>query len=194
MLAKKLQKYDVILASQSPRRQQLLSELQFPFRIEVNPVDEVYSSKLIEHEITNYLAKLKAEPFQNQLRENTLVITSDTIVWHKNKALGKPRDKNDAFNMLKDLSNSTHKVFSSVCYTTLSKQLVDWDYTKVTFKELTDEEIWYYIKTFKPFDKAGAYGIQDWIGQIGITKMNGSYFNVMGLPIYLVYKTLNENF
>ncbi|MGV6831706.1 MAG: Maf family nucleotide pyrophosphatase [bacterium] len=194
MLKEKLQKYDVILASQSPRRQQLLSELQFSFRIEVNPVDEVYSSKLIEHEITNYLAKLKAEPFQNQLRENALVITSDTIVWHKNKALGKPEDENDAFNMLKGLSNSTHKVFSSVCYTTLCKQLVDWDCTEVTFKELTDEEIWYYIKTFKPFDKAGAYGIQDWIGQIGITKMNGSYFNVMGLPIHLVYKTLNENF
>lgn len=191
MLKEKLKCHNIILASQSPRRQAFFKELDVDFEIRLKPVKEEYPPRLTHFEISNYLAQLKALPFKNELQPKDILITSDTIVWHKNKALGKPRDENEAFAILKSLSNATHEVITSVCFTTTNYEKTLHNITKVTFKELSDEEIEYYIKTFKPYDKAGAYGIQDWIGQIGVTKIEGSYFNVMGLPVHLVYKTLN---
>lgn len=191
MLNNKLKNYNLILASGSPRRQDFFKNLGLDFKIQLKPVKEEYPPRLTHFEISNYLAQLKALPFKTELQENDILITSDTIVWHNNTALGKPRDKNEAFSMLKSLSNQTHEVITSVCFTTKTFEKTLHNITKVSFKALTDEEILYYIDTYKPFDKAGAYGIQEWIGQIGVTKIDGSYFNVMGLPVHLVYKTLN---
>lgn len=191
MLKEKLKQHNIILASQSPRRQAFFRELGLDFEIRLKPVKEEYPPRLTHFEISNYLAQLKALPLKDELQPNDILITSDTIVWHKNKALGKPRDKNESFSILKSLSDATHEVITSVCFTTTDYEKTLHSITKVTFKELSDEEIEYYINTFKPYDKAGAYGIQDWIGQIGVTKIEGSYFNVMGLPVHLVYKTLN---
>lgn len=191
MLNEKLKNHHIILASGSPRRQEFFKNLGLDFEIILKPVKEEYPPRLTHFEISNYLAQLKALPFKNELENEDILITSDTIVWHHNKALGKPRDKNEAFSILKSLSNATHEVITSVCFTTKTFEKTLHAITKVTFKELTDNEIEYYINTCKPFDKAGAYGIQEWIGQIGVTKLEGSYFNVMGLPIHLVYKTLN---
>jgi septum formation protein len=129
-------------------------------------------------------------PFVEELKPNDILITSDTIVWFEDKALGKPKDNNDAFEMLKTLSGHTHEVITSVCFKSIASQKTINSITKVTFKELSDAEIWYYIHNFKVLDKAGAYGIQDWIGQIGVTKIEGSYFNVMGFPMDKIYKTL----
>ena len=191
MLNEKLKNFNIILASGSPRRQEFFKNLDLNFKIQVKSVKEEYPPRLTHFEISNYLAQLKALPFKKELSHNDILITSDTIVWHNNKALGKPRDADEAFSILKSLSGVTHEVITSVCFTTPSFEKTLHNITKVTFKALSDEEINYYIKTYKPFDKAGAYGIQEWIGQIGVTKIEGSYFNVMGLPIHLVYKTLN---
>lgn len=192
MLNEKLKNHHIILASGSPRRQEFFRNLNLDFEIRLKPVKEEYPNRLTHFEISNYLAQLKALPFKEELKPNDILITSDTIVWHNNKALGKPHDENEAFSILKSLSNETHEVITSVCFTTHTFEKTLHSITKVAFKSLTDEEIKYYIKTAKPFDKAGAYGIQDWIGQIGVTKLEGSYFNVMGLPTHLVYKTLND--
>ncbi|GAA3584225.1 Maf-like protein [Snuella lapsa] len=192
MLSEKLKQHHIILASGSPRRQDFFKTLGLDFEIRLKPVKEEYPPRLTHFEISNYLAQLKALPFKSELKPNDILITSDTIVWHNNKALGKPLDETDAFNIIKLISNTTHEVITSVCFTTKAYQKTLYGNTKVTFKDLTDEEILYYIKTYKPFDKAGAYGIQEWIGQIGVTKIEGSYFNVMGLPTHLVYKTLNK--
>ena len=192
MLSEKLKDFNIILASGSPRRQQFFRELGLNFEVRLKPVVEDYPNRLTHFEISDYLAQLKALPFKAELKGNDILITSDTIVWHKNKALGKPKDEVDAFSILKSLSNATHEVITSVCFTTTNYEKTLNDVTKVTFKDFTNEEIEYYIDTCKPFDKAGAYGIQEWIGQIGVTKMEGSYFNVMGMPTHLVYKTLNS--
>lgn len=192
MLNEKLKNHHIILASGSPRRQEFFKNLGLDFEIRLKPIKEEYPLRLTHFEISNYLAQLKAIPFKAELKANDILITSDTIVWHHNKALGKPRDKNEAFQIIKSLSNSTHEVITSVCFTSVNFEKTLYDITKVTFKNLTDEEIWYYINTSKPFDKAGAYGIQEWIGQIGVNKIEGSYFNVMGLPTHIVYKTLND--
>jgi septum formation protein len=191
MLSEAIKKHNIILASGSPRRQQFFKDLGLDFEIRLKPVKEEYPFRLKHFEISDYLAQLKALPFKEELKKKDILITSDTIVWHQNKALGKPLDAQDAFAMLKSLSNTTHEVITSVCFTTTTYEKTLNDITKVTFKELTDAEIGYYIEHFKPFDKAGAYGIQEWIGQIGVTKMEGSYFNVMGMPTHLVYKALN---
>ena len=191
MLNEKLKNHRLILASGSPRRQEFFKNLGLDFEIQLKPVKEEYPPRLVHFEISNYLAQLKALPFKEALQENEILITSDTIVWHNETALGKPRDENEAFSILKSLSGATHEVITSVCFTTPSFEKTLHNITKVTFKDLSDEEILYYINTFKPYDKAGAYGIQEWIGQIGVTKIEGSYFNVMGLPVHLVYKTLN---
>lgn len=191
MLNEKLKRHHIILASGSPRRQEFFKSLGLDFEIRLKPIKEEYPTRLTHFEISNYLAQLKALPFKEELNSNDILITSDTIVWHNNKALGKPRDTTDAFNIIKSLSNATHEVITSICFTTTSFEKTLHAITKVTFKELTDEEILYYVNTFKPLDKAGAYGIQEWIGKIGVTKLEGSYFNVMGLPTHLVYKTLN---
>jgi septum formation protein len=191
MLNDKLKDYNIILASASPRRQAFLKSMNIDFKVRLQPVDEVYPNTLKGSEITDYLAKLKAEPFKNQLKDKDILITSDTIVWLDDKPVEKPKDKNDAFRMIKSLSNKTHEVMTSICFTQTTQQKVVNTITKVTFKALTDDEIWYYINTYKPLDKAGAYGIQEWIGAIAITNIEGSYNNVVGLPTHLLYETLN---
>lgn len=189
MLKEKLLNYNIILASGSPRRQQFFKDLDIPFTIQLKEIEEIYPVTLKGAEITDYLADLKAQPFES-LNNNDLLITSDTIVWLKDKALGKPKDAEEAFAMLRKLSGKQHQVFTSVSIKNLNFQIIINDTTEVYFKELTDEEISYYIKTCKPFDKAGAYGIQEWIGFIGIDRLEGSYFNVMGLPVHKLYKEL----
>lgn len=189
MLKEKLKDYNIILASGSPRRQQFFKDLDIDFTIILKSVDEVYPKELKETEITDFLADLKSKAFTN-LSDKDILITSDTIVWLNNKALGKPKDDEEAFNMLSALSGKTHKVITSISIKTNRFQKMINDVNKVSFKQLSDEEIEYYIKNYKPFDKAGAYGIQEWIGFIGIDKIEGSYFNVVGLPVHKLYKTL----
>ncbi len=191
MLREKLKDYNIILASGSPRRQAFFKELDLNFTIQVKEVEEIYSSELKHSKITDYLSQLKASVFNN-LTQNDVLITSDTIVWKDEKALGKPKDFEDAKQMLQNLSDKMHEVITSVCFTSKVFQITINDVTKVWFKKLSDEEIDYYLKNYKPFDKAGSYGIQEWIGYIGIEKIEGCYFNVMGLPTRLVYKTLTE--
>ena len=190
MLKNKLQKYKLILASGSPRRQQFFKDLDLDFEIRLKEIEEIYPSELKAEKITNYLAELKAKAFEGELKENEILITSDTIVWFNDKALGKPKDVQDAFTILKSLSNATHEVITSVCFKTVDNTSVLYEITKVTFNELNDEAIWYYIENYKPFDKAGAYGIQEWIGFVGVSKIEGSYANVMGMPTDKVYEYL----
>ena len=189
MLREKLKDYNVILASGSPRRQQFFKDLNIDFTIQLKEVDEVYSKGLKGSEITDFLADLKSKAFTN-LSENDLLITSDTIVWLADKALGKPKDAADAFSMLRILSGKKHEVITSISLKSKFFQKVINDTTVVSFNDITDEEINYYIKNYKPFDKAGAYGIQEWIGFIGINSIEGSYFNVVGLPVHKLYKEL----
>lgn len=191
MLKEKLKNYNIILASGSPRRQAFFKDLDVDYSIQVKEVDEKYNSGLNREEITDFLSQLKASVFKS-LETNEILITSDTIVWKENSALGKPKDSREAKEMLNSLSGKFHEVITSVCFTSKEFQITVNDTTKVWFKTLTEEEIDYYIKTYKPFDKAGSYGIQEWIGYIGIEKIEGCYFNVMGLPTRLVYKTLTE--
>ena len=192
MLKNTLDKYSIILASGSPRRQQFLKDLRIPYSVKLFDVEEIYDENLKREEITNYLAELKSQPFDAILKKNELVITSDTIVWFDNKALGKPKNYNDAFQMLKNLSGNSHEVITSVCFKTTEGTKLISDTTKVYFKEITDEEINFYLENFKPFDKAGSYGIQEWIGYIGVEKIEGSYFNVMGLPVNKLYDFLKN--
>jgi septum formation protein len=192
MLKNKLHNYSLILASGSPRRQQFFKDLDLDFEIRLKEIEEIYPPELKAEEITNYLAELKANAFEGELKANEILITSDTIVWHNNKALGKPKDKQDAFTILKSLSNATHEVITSVCFKTNNNSKLLHEITKVTFNEISDEAIRYYIENYKPFDKAGAYGIQEWIGFIGVSKIEGSYANVMGMPTDKVYEYLNN--
>lgn len=189
MLKEKLKDYNVILASGSPRRQQFFKDLQIDFSINVKSIDENYPDYLKKSEITDFLADLKSKAYTN-LSDNDLLITSDTIVWLNNKALGKPKDYKEAFDMLKCLSGVSHEVITSISIKSNTFQKIINDTTKVFFKEISEKEIEYYIKNFKPFDKAGAYGIQEWIGYIAIEKIEGSYFNVVGLPVHKLYKEL----
>lgn len=191
MLKDKLKNFNIILASASPRRHAFFKTMDLDFEIRLQPIEEVYPKELKSSEITDYLSKLKAAPFIKNLKRNDILITSDTIVWLNGEPLEKPTDEADAFKMIKSLSNTTHQVVTSICFTQKSAQKVVNTITKVTFKHLTDDEIWYYVKTYKPLDKAGAYGIQEWIGAIGITNVEGSYNNVVGLPTHLLYETLN---
>ncbi|MDJ0646342.1 MAG: Maf-like protein [Flavobacteriaceae bacterium] len=192
MLNKKLEKYNVILASGSPRRHQFLKDLKIDFTISQKDIDEVYPNYLHGSEITDYLAELKADAFMDELGEDDLLITADTIVRHHGKILGKPKDKNDAVRMLKSLSGSIHEVISSISLTTKKKRKTIHDTTLVSFKELSDEEIEYYIENYEPYDKAGSYGIQEWLGFIAIDKLEGSYFNVMGFPVHKFYKEIMD--
>ena len=192
MLNDTLKKYKIILASGSPRRQQFFKEMNLDFEIRLKEIEETYPDTLQGVEITNYLAILKSQAFEGELEPNAILITSDTIVWLDGKALGKPKDYDDAVQILKSLSNTTHEVITSVCFKTINKTETLFDVTKVTFNTLTENEIRYYLDNYKPFDKAGAYGIQDWIGLIGISKIEGSYTNVVGLPTHLVYDYLNK--
>ncbi|MFV0531519.1 MAG: Maf family nucleotide pyrophosphatase [Flavobacteriales bacterium] len=191
MLQQKLYDWNIVLASQSPRRQQLLKELGIDFKTQIKSVKEDYPSHLKREEITHYLAKLKASVFIN-LNKKELIITSDTIVWFRNKPLEKPKDKEQAIKMLEELSGKKHEVITSVCLTSLGKQIIEFETTQVFFKKFSSDEIIFYVNQFSPFDKAGAYGIQDWLGYIGVEKIEGSYTNVMGLPTHLLYKMLNQ--
>ncbi|RXR18409.1 septum formation protein Maf [Flavobacterium amnicola] len=190
MLRNKLKNTKIILASGSPRRQQFFKEFGFDFEIRLKEIEEIYPENLQHLEITDFLAELKAAAFDNELQDNELLITSDTLVWHNNQALGKPKDYEDAFQMLKSLANATHEVIGSVCFKTATKTEIINDVTKVTFGDLSDEAIHFYLENYQPFDKAGSYGIQDWIGLIGISKIEGSYTNVVGLPTEKVYQYL----
>lgn len=192
MLNEQLSSKNIILASGSPRRQQFLKDLEINFTIRLKPVDEIYDPALKEAEITDFLAKLKAAPFQGTLNDEDILVTSDTIVWSNGEALGKPTDAQNAYDIIKSLSGKTHSVISSVCLTSTKKQHVFSDITLVSIKELSDEEIYYYIQNFNPFDKAGAYGIQEWFGYIAVEKIEGSFFNVMGFPIHKFYKEILE--
>ena len=191
MLKEKLKNYNIILASGSPRRQQFFKDLDLDFSIDVRKIEETYPQHLKGAEITDFLAELKSEAFTD-LAENDILITSDTIVWLKDKALGKPKNYKEAFSMLSDLSGNSHEVITSVCISNKNFKKILNDTTTVYFNELTEDEIDYYIKNYKPFDKAGAYGIQEWIGFTNIKKIEGSYFNVVGLPVHKLYKTLME--
>lgn len=192
MLRNKLKNYKIILASGSPRRQQFFKDLDLDFEIRLKEIEEIFPPELQREEITNYLAELKAAAFEGELNNNEILVTSDTIVWHNEKAVGKPKNAQDAFAILKSLSNATHEVITSVCFKSNQKTEVLYEITKVTFNELSDEAIAYYIENYKPFDKAGAYGIQEWIGFIGVSKIEGSYANVIGLPVDKVYQYLTN--
>lgn len=184
-------KYQVILASQSPRRQQLIKEILPEFKIEVREIDEIYPDHLKNEEIAMYLSKLKSDAFDD-LMEDQLVITADTIVCLNDQVLGKPVDESHAYKMLTELSGNTHTVYSGVTIKTVDKIITFYDATHVTFYPLSSEEIWNYIKTCQPMDKAGAYGIQEWMGYVGIQKMEGEFYNVMGLPLHRVYRELRQ--
>ena len=190
MLVAHLKDKNLILASGSPRRKFFLEELGLKFEIRLKEVKDTWEEVDADQLPDNYLALLTAEPFEGELKKNDVLITADTIVWHENQAIGKPKDRNDAVNMLNKLSNSTHTVYSSVAITTDQTQRLINDKTKVKFKKLTHQEIEYYITNFKPFDKAGSYGIQEWLGYIGIENIEGSFFNVMGFPVQKFYEAL----
>lgn len=192
MLRNKLLDLKIILASASPRRQQFFKDLDVNFEIRIKDVDEVYPDHLQRQEITDYLAILKANAQKSDLIDSEILITSDTIVWLENEALGKPKDWQDAFEMLRKLSNKTHDVITSVCFCTAEKTTVINDITNVTFTELSDQMITYYLETYNPLDKAGAYGIQDWIGLVAVKSIIGSYTNVMGLPTEKVFDYLKN--
>ena len=187
-----LKDYHLILASQSPRRHQMLKELGLTFEIKTKEVEEIYPEGLEPEQIPVYLAELKAAAFESDIKNNDLVITADTIVCIDDWILGKPTDRAEAVKMLKTMSGRSHKVISGVCLMSKAKKVSFATTTNVHFKNLSDEEIDYYIDNYKPFDKAGAYGIQEWIGFIGIDGIEGSYFNVVGLPIQRLYQELLE--
>jgi len=192
MLQEKLKGKHLILGSGSPRRRYFLEELGLDFEIRLKYVEESYPESLRGAEISDYLARLKAVPFLDELVENDILVTADTIVWRFDHALGKPRDQEEARKMLRDLSCEEHEVISSVALTTCEDQFVLNETTRVKFKCLREEEIEFYTGKYKPFDKAGAYGIQEWIGLIGIEWIVGSYFNVMGFPVRKFYEKLLE--
>lgn len=188
---KKINKYEIILASKSPRRQQLLRDMGIAFKVITKSVVETYPGNLINKQIAIHVCELKAQAFSSEdISENTLIITADTIVCLNDTVLGKPNDKEHAFEIIKSLSGEKHEVITGICLRSLMKIKSFSVSTDVYFKNLRDEEINYYINNFKPYDKAGAYGIQEWIGYIGVEKINGSYFNVMGLPTLELYEEL----
>jgi septum formation protein len=186
-----LNKYHIILASNSPRRKELLEGLDLDFEVRVLPgIDETYPLTLPAAEIPLYIAKEKADAYRSQLTDKDLLITADTVVILGENVLGKPVDNQDAFRMLRLLSGKTHQVVTGVCIITNQRQSEFSVSTDVSFDELSDSEIEYYIKTYSPMDKAGAYGIQEWIGHVAVSSLNGSYFNVMGFPVQRIYKEL----
>lgn len=185
--------YHIILGSGSPRRKELLGELGLEFVVDTkNTFEEVYSDGTPEEQIPEVLAEGKSLGFHRELTDNEILITSDTLVLCKGRVMGKPRDREDAVDMLKALSGKSHKVITAVTFRNSERIKTVSDTAIVHFKELKDKEIDYYIDNYRPFDKAGAYGIQEWIGYIGIDKIEGSYFTIMGLPVHLVYELLLE--
>ncbi|WP_026953882.1 Maf family nucleotide pyrophosphatase [Algoriphagus vanfongensis] len=188
----KLKNKKLILASNSPRRQELLKGLEVEFEVRVNPIDETVPAEIPAEYVAAFLSKLKAESFPDELLENEILITSDTVVIENGHVLGKPKSEQEAFDMIKSLSGTTHSVMTAVTIMDRLKRITLEDETLVTFRFLEEEEIWHYIRNYKPFDKAGAYGIQEWVGFVGVSKIEGSYYNVMGFPLHLVYEQLKK--
>ena len=183
--------YKIILASNSPRRKELLAGLDLQFEVRVlQNIDESYPEDLPTQEIAEFISKKKADAYVQTMADDELVITADTIVILGDEVMGKPHDEADAKRMLGELSGQTHQVATGVTLSTKERQMSFSVVTDVTFKQLTSDEIDYYVRTYHPMDKAGAYGIQEWIGYIGVTALNGSYFNVMGLPVQRIYEAL----
>ena len=190
LLTEKLKDTNIILASQSPRRKELLAGLGLQFSTISLDIDETFDrNEFKKEQITEYLSAKKAKAYTD-IQPNDLIITSDTTVWVDDDSLEKASNREEAYEMIKKLSGKTHSVYTSVTIRSLEKEVTFSDETQVTFADLTDEEIYFYIDNYKPFDKAGAYGVQEWIGYIGVDNMNGSYFNVMGLPTHKIYKEL----
>jgi len=186
-------KYKIVLASNSPRRKELLAGLGLPFEVRVlEGIDESYPASLPADDVALYIAGKKAEAYRATLAADELVITADTVVIVDGEILGKPADETDAVRMLRAISGRTHQVTTGVCLLTRETERRFAVTTDVTFKQLTDEEIRYYISRYRPFDKAGAYGIQEWIGYIGVTGIRGSYYNVMGLPVQRIYEAIRQ--
>jgi septum formation protein len=192
MTADNFKNYRIILASRSPRRQQLLQESGLKFEVIARDFDETFPEGLTGAEIAKHIAHIKAISFRDEIADNVIVITADTIVWCNKKVLGKPLDKEDAFRILSEISGNVHEVITGVSIISTVKEVTFAVSTKVTFETLTAEEIYYYIDNFKPYDKAGAYGIQEWIGLIACSKIEGSYFNVVGLPVERLFKELQD--
>jgi len=183
--------YEILLASRSPRRKALLEELGIPFRVvDTGHLEEEYPAGLKGGEIAMYLADLKSDAYQGAVDEKQVLLTADTIVWYGEKELGKPGNREEALSMIRELSGHTHQVYTGVCLRTPSRRTRFFSATDVTFSRLDPDEMEYYVEHFRPFDKAGAYGIQEWIGHIAVERINGSYFNVMGLPVQKVYSEL----
>ncbi|HEY5510340.1 MAG TPA: Maf family nucleotide pyrophosphatase [Prolixibacteraceae bacterium] len=189
-LSEHLSGFSLILGSQSPRRKELFAGINIPFSMEVRETDETYPDEMNPLEVPEFLASLKSRPFQADFRKNDLLITADTIVLIDGQVLGKPLDYEHAFEMLRLLSGKKHVVITGVCLTSAFKQVTFSDHTDVWFKTLSDDEIDYYLTHYQPYDKAGSYGVQEWIGYVAIEKIEGSYFNVMGLPIQRLYEEL----
>lgn len=191
MMLKNLDKYKVILASNSPRRRELLSGLDIDYTVRVmDDIDESYPDNLLCADIPCYISRKKAEAYKQQMRQDELIITADTVVCVDDMILRKPKDADDAAAMLRLLSGKTHQVITGVTLLTSEQEKTFSVVSDVTFDDLSDEEIAYYVTKYRPFDKAGAYGIQEWIGYVGVTSLKGSYFNVMGLPVQRLYNEL----
>lgn len=193
MALENLKKYHIVLASNSPRRRELLSGLGIDYEVRILPgIDESYPDNLRVEEIPVYIAREKADAYRRSINRNDLIITADTIVSLEGQVLGKPKDTEDACRMLRMLSGRVHQVITGVCITTAEVQHSFSSVTDVTFDNLNEEEISYYVNNYRPLDKAGAYGVQEWIGFIGVTRLEGSYFNVMGLPVQRLYQELKK--
>ena len=180
----------IILASKSPRRQELIKGLELNYRVYTYEVDESFPKTLVAQEIALYLAEKKASAYPLPINDDEVLITADTIVWVNNHVLNKPDNETDAFKMLSEICGTTHTVYTGVCLKTSTQTIPFFESSEVTIKQLTNEEIWHYIKKYKPFDKAGSYGIQDWFGYVAVEKINGCFYNVMGLPVAKLYEKL----
>lgn len=188
-----LRHYNLLLGSKSPRRQTLLKALGLHYTLVETEVDEIYPPHLQGLEIARFLCELKADAFDiSLLTKDSILVTADTIVWLDGKCIGKPSDRSEAIAMLQQLSGKQHSVYSGICLKTATQKTVFHAHSKVTFRELKQEEIEFYVTHHKPFDKAGSYGIQDWIGYVGITGIEGCYYNVMGFPVQRFYEELSK--
>lgn len=182
----------IILASKSPRRQELIKGLELPYRVFTYEVDESFPNELKADEIALYLAKKKADAYPETLQPNEVLLTADTIVWINNHVLNKPENEKEAYQMLQEICGTTHSVYTGVCLKSNVDSISFVEKSDVSIKQLNDSEIWHYIKNYKPFDKAGSYGIQDWFGYIAVEKINGCFYNVMGLPVSKLYDKIKQ--
>jgi len=185
-------KYKIILASKSPRRQELIKGLELPYEVRTYEVDESFSPTLKAREIAMFLAEKKAKAYPLPINPDEVLLTADTIVWVNDHVLNKPESEEESYAMLREICGTTHEVFTGVCLRTSGKLHTFYDRSEVTCKNISDDAIWHYIKNYKPFDKAGSYGIQDWFGYTAVEKINGCFYNVMGLPVSKLYEELQQ--